>query len=427
MNADEYNRDDPVSRRDFLRGGLGGLGGLAGAAALAAGLPGLAGPDAVAAGLHSREAIAAQLAGRRPADVKSVGLEPGRVRLAFNENPLGASPAAIEAVLRHQDWMNRYDYTTTLQQAIIRHHGLDIPRPSGFDFKATGDRHGLMLGVGTTELLQILALQALMKHGEVLEALPSYGQITRVGDELRDAGHAVQARKSPVLPDGNHDLDDMGRQIGDRTGLVIICNPHNPTGALLPHERILDFIDRVPPHVLVAIDEVYVDFVRDPAYRDFIEVAKERENVIVLRTFSKVYGLGGIRVGYAVAHRDVIYRLAPFSMGLLGRNVLSVHAAAAALGDEEHVRRSRQAVWDGNDYLTAELERLGARVIPSHACFLWADFGRETQRIVRQLWSRRVMVRAGAGQWTSPNHIRISTGSREENEAFIWALERTLG
>ena len=93
---------------------------------------------------------------------------------------------------------------------------------------------------------------------------------------------------------------------------------------------------------------------RDPAYRDFIEVAKERENVIVLRTFSKVYGLGGIRVGYAVAHRDVIYRLAPFSMGLLGRNVLSVHAAAAALEDEEHVRRSRQAVWDGNDYLTAE-------------------------------------------------------------------------
>ena len=400
--------DDPVSRRDFLKGGV------AGAAALAA-------------VLQSPESVAAQLSGRQPADVKSVGLPPGRVRLAFNENPLGASPAAIEAVLRHQDWMNRYDYTTTLQQAIIRHHDLDIPRPSGFDFKATGDRDGLMLGVGTTELLQILALQALMKHGEVVEALPSYGQVTRVGDELRDAGHAVQAHRSPVLPDGNHDLEDMEKQIGDRTGLVIICNPHNPTGALLPHERILDFIDRVPPHVLVAIDEVYVHFVRDPQYRDFIQVARERENVIVLRTFSKVYGLGGIRVGYAVAHRDVIYRLAPFSMGLLGRNVLSVHAAAAALGDTEHVRRSLQAVWDGNDYLAAELERLGARVVPSHACFLWADFGRETQRIVRALWSRRVMVRAGAGQWASPNHIRVSTGSREENEAFIWALERTLG
>ncbi|MXY97692.1 MAG: hypothetical protein F4Z29_08075, partial [Gemmatimonadetes bacterium] len=159
MTSDEYIGDDPVSRRDFLRGGLGGL---AGAAGLTAGLGGLAGADALAAGLHSREAVAAQLAGRRPADVRSVGLEPGRVRLAFNENPLGASPAAIEAVLKHQDWMNRYDYTTTLQQAIIRHHDLDIPRPSGFDFKATGDRHGLILGVGTTELLQILALQALM-------------------------------------------------------------------------------------------------------------------------------------------------------------------------------------------------------------------------------------------------------------------------
>ncbi len=408
---DGYPPDEPVSRRDFLRGGL------TGAAALAAGL----------GGPHAPESVAAQLSGRQPTDVKGVGVEPGRVRLAFNENPLGASPAAIEAVLRHQDWMNRYDYTTTLQNAIIRHHGLDIPRPSGFDFKATGERHGLMLGVGTTELLQILALQALMKHGEVVEAFPSYGQVTRVGDELRDAGHGVQSQRSPVLPDGNHDLEDMGKRIGDRTGLVIICNPHNPTGALLPHDRILDFIDRVPPHVLVAIDEVYVHFVRDPEYRDFIEVAKERENVIVLRTFSKVYGLGGIRVGYAIAHRDVIYRLAPFSMGLLGRNVLSVHAAAAALGDEEHVKRSLQAVWEGNDYLTAELERLGARVVPSHACFLWADFGRETQRIVRSLWSRRVMVRAGAGQWASPNHIRVSTGSREENEAFIRALERTLG
>ena len=408
---DGYPADEPVSRRDFLRGGL------TGAAALAAGL----------GGPHAPELVAAQLSGRQPADVKGVGVESGRVRLAFNENPLGASPAAIEAVLRHQDWMNRYDYTATLQNAIIRHHGLDIPRPSGFDFKATGERHGLMLGVGTTELLQILALQALMKHGEVVEAFPSYGQVTRVGDELRDADHGVQAHRSPVLPDGNHDLEDMGKRIGDRTGLVIVCNPHNPTGALLPHDRILDFIDRVPPHVLVAIDEVYVHFVRDPEYRDFIEVAKERENVIVLRTFSKVYGLGGIRVGYAIAHRDVIYSLAPFSMGLLGRNVLSVHAAAAALGDEEHVRRSLQAVWEGNDYLTAELERLGARVVPSHACFLWADFGRETQRIVRTLWSRRVMVRAGAGQWASPNHIRVSTGSREENEAFIRALERTLG
>ncbi len=408
---DGYPPDEPVSRRDFLRGGL------TGAAALVAGL----------GGPHAPESVAAQLSGRQPTDVKGVGVEPGRVRLAFNENPLGASPAAIEAVLRHQDWMNRYDYTTTLQNAIIRHHGLDIPRPSGFDFKATGERHGLMLGVGTTELLQILALQALMKHGEVVEAFPSYGQVTRVGDELRDAGHGVQSQRSPVLPDGNHDLEDMGKRIGESTGLVIICNPHNPTGALLPHDRILDFIDRVPPHVLVAIDEVYVHFVRDPEYRDFIEVAKERENVIVLRTFSKVYGLGGIRVGYAIAHRDVIYRLAPFSMGLLGRNVLSVHAAAAALGDDEHVKRSLQAVWEGNDYLTAELERLGARVVPSHACFLWADFGRETQRIVRSLWSRRVMVRAGAGQWASPNHIRVSTGSREENEAFIRALERTLG
>ena len=405
---DEYPGDDPVSRRDFLKGSV------ASAAALAA-------------VLQSPESVAAQLSGRQPADVKSVGVPPGRVRLAFNENPLGASPAAIEAVLSHRDWMNRYDYTTTLQTAIIRHHDLDISRPSGFDFKATGDRHGLMLGVGTTELLQILALQALMKNGEAVEALPSYGQVTRVGDELREAGFEVQTQRSPVMPDGNHDLEDMGNRISDRTGLVIICNPHNPTGALLPHERILNFIDQVPPHVLVAVDEVYVQFVRDPGYRDFIEVAKERENVIVLRTFSKVYGLGGIRVGYAVAHRDVIYRLAPFSMGLLGRNVLSVHAAAAALGDEEHVRRSRQVVWDGNDYLAAELERLGARVVPSHTNFLWADFGRVTQRIVGEMWSRKVMVRAGAGQWASPNHIRISTGSREENEAFVWALERTLG
>lgn len=400
--------DNPLSRREFLQNGM-------------------AGATALAVGLESPETTRNLLSGRKPSDINGVGIPKGRVRLAFNENPIGASPAAIEAVLQNRDGMNRYDYTNTLQMALIRHHELDIPRPSGFDFKATGDQHGLILGVGTTELLQILALQSLMKHGEVMEALPSYGQVTRVANELREAGFDVSSYQSPVLQDGNHDLEDMRKQISKRTGLVIICNPHNPTGALLPHEKILNFIDQVPSHVLIAIDEVYVQFVRDPSYRDFVEIAKERNNVIVLRTFSKAYGLGGIRVGYAIAHRDIIYRLSPFSMGLLGRNNLSVHAATAALGDDDHVRQSQKVVWDGNDYLTDELRRLGIRVMPSHTNFIWADFGKKTQRIVRELWSKKVMVRAGAGQWKSPHYIRISTGSREENEAFIWALERTLG
>ena len=113
-------------------------------------------------------------------------------------------------------------------------------------------------------------------------------------------------------------------------------------------------------------------------------------------------------------------------MGLLGRNILSVYAATAALGDHEHVRLSQQTVWKGNDYLTAELKKLGASVGISHANFVWARFGKETKQSVRQLWKRKVMVRAGIDQWDSPNHIRISTGSRSENEAFIWTLERIL-
>lgn len=399
--------DEPLSRRSFLSAAvLGGAGLLTGA--------------------HSREAVANVLAGRQPSQVQGIGVPKGLVRLAFNENPLGASPKAIEAVMTHQDWMNRYDYTTTLQKALIRLHKLDIPRASGFDFKAVGDRHGLILGVGTTELLQLLALEALMGHGETIEAVPAYGQITRVGDELREAGYPVLARRVPVRPDGNHDLDAMRQLITDRTGLVIICNPHNPTGSLLPHQDILDFIDQVPPHVLVVIDEVYIQFVRDPVYQDFMETAKERENVLVLRTFSKAHGLGGMRMGYAVGHQQIIKRLAPFSMGLLGRNNLAVHAATAAINDAEHIARSQQVVWEGNDYLTTELQKAGVSVLPSHANFLWADFGRETRNIVRELWAKKVMVRAGAGAWESPEHIRISTGSRAENEAFIWTLNQIL-
>jgi histidinol-phosphate aminotransferase len=398
--------DEPITRRAFL----------AGAALSGAGL--LIGADARAA--------AALLAGKHPADVQGIGVPKGLVRLAFNENPLGASPKAIAAVLEHQNWMNRYDYTSTLLKALVAFHQLDIPNVSGFDFKATGARHGILLGVGTTELLQLLALEALMGHGETIEALPAYGQITRVGDELREAGYPVLARRVAVRPDGTHDLDGMRALVTDRTGLIIVCNPHNPTGALMPHQDVLRLIDSVPPQVTVAIDEVYIHFVRDPAYRDFIPVAKERENVLVLRTFSKAYGLGGMRVGYAVGHQKIIRRLAPFSMGLLGRNVLSVHAAAAALEDAEHVRRSQQAVWDGNDYLTKELEKLGFSVVPSHANFLWADCGRETRDLVRALWSKNVMVRAGDGGWESPRHIRVSTGSMEENEAFVWALQEVL-
>jgi histidinol-phosphate aminotransferase len=322
--------------------------------------------------------------------------------------------------------MNRYDYTNTLLKALIDYHKLDIPRVSGFDFKATGDRHGIILGAGTTEILQLLALEALMGRGETVEAFPAYGQITRVGDELREAGYRTLSRRAPVKPDGNHDLDLMLSLITDRTGLVIVCNPHNPTGALLPHQDILKFIDRVPPNVTVAIDEVYIHFVRDPAYKDYIEVAKERENVIVLRTFSKAYGLGGVRVGYGVGHQKIIRRMAPFSMGLLGRNVLSVFAATAALADTDHVRRSQEVVWTGNDYLTAELKKLGFSVTPGHTNFLWVDIGRDSREIVRALSSKNVLVRAGEGQWDSPRHIRVSTGSMEENEAFIWALQQSL-
>lgn len=399
--------DEPISRRAFLAGAVaGGLGVLA------------------AAGNH--EAVAALLAGKTPPDVQGIGVPKGLIRLAFNENPLGASPKAIQAVLEHQDWMNRYDYTSTLLSALITTHELDIPRVSGFDFKAVGDRHGIILGVGTTEILQLLALAGLMPDRETIEALPAYGQITRVGDELREAGFPVLARRVPVRPDGNHDLKGMLGVVTDRTQLVIVCNPHNPTGALLPREEILQFIDSLPPHVLVAVDEVYIQFVRDPTYRDFMDIARERENVIVLRTFSKVHGLGGMRVGYGVGHQKIIKRLAPFSMGLLGRNVLSVHAATAALGDTEHIRQSQQAIWKGNGYLAKELQKLGVSVTSSHTNFIWADFGRETADIVRELFRKQVMVRGGAGPWDSPNHIRVSTGSMEENEAFVWALQQVL-
>lgn len=402
-----HSTDDPISRRAFLTGTTaGGLGLL---------MYGL-----------SHEAAAALLSGRNPSEVQGVGVPKGHVRLAFNENPLGASPKAIGAVLRHQDWLNRYDYTNTLLTELVKMHQLEVERVSRFDFKAVGERHGIVLGVGTTEILQLLALSALMPDGEIIEALPAYGQVTRVGDELREAGYPVLARRVPVRPDGNHDLDAMRAAITDRTRLVLICNPHNPTSALLPHDDILQFIDNAPSHVLVAIDEVYIQFVRDPAYKDFLEVAKERENVIVLRTLSKAHGLAGLRVGYGIGHQKIIKRLAPFSMGLLNRNVLAVHAAVAALSDTEHIHRSQQVVWEGNDYLSKELRKLGFSVMPSHTNFIWADFGRETRDFIRKLWSKKVMIRGGAGQWQSPNHIRVSTGLKEENEAFIQTLQQEL-
>lgn len=398
--------DAPLSRRALLAGVTVGAAGL------------LLGGNTLAA--------AALLATKQPGDIQSVGLPRGLVRLAFNENPIGASPKAIAAVLDHQSWMNRYDYSNTLQKAIIKAHQLDIPTVSGLDFKATGERHGLILGVGTTELLQLLALEALMGHGEAIEATPAYGQISRVGDELRAAGHPVLTRRFPVKPNGTHDLDGMRSLITDRTGLIIVNNPHNPTGALNPYQDVLKFIENVPDRVLIAVDEVYIQFVRDPGYKDFMDVAKTRDNVIVLRTFSKAFGLSGARVGYAVGHQKIIKRLAPFSMGLLGRNVLSVYAATAALEDVEHVHNSQLAVWHGNDYLTAELQKLGFSVIPSHGNFLWVNCKRPTRDLVRALWTKNVQIRSGEGGWESPNHIRVSTGSMEENEALIITLKQIL-
>lgn len=364
----------------------------------------LGGAGVTLMGTQVWEAAAQMVNGSGTTPVNGVGLDdPLLVQLSINENPLGASHRAVEAVASKMFGMNRYTMHFELEEALGAHHGVDPET--------------VFTGVGSSEILLTATLAAFWdRPGNAVTAFPSYRSIPRTAEEL---GQAV--KKVPLTGDWQMDLDAMAAAVDENTRIVSICNPNNPTGQILDAAALERTIRAMPKDVIVCVDEAYIQFVDDPGYPSMIPLTKEVENLLISRTFSKAYGLGGMRVGYGIAHPALLERMQRFSIGLLNKNTLSTVAALAALGDQEHVRRTVEITRQGKAYLYEELEAMGYSPIRTQTIFVTVEVGPNVNTLIDRLWEKKVYVRQA---FDMEGFMRISVGLPRENEAFISAFKR---
>jgi histidinol-phosphate aminotransferase len=364
----------------------------------------LGGAGATLLGTPVWEAAAQMVNGSGTMPVNGVGLDdPLLVQLSINENPLGASHRAIEAVAGKMFGMNRYTMHFELEEALAAHHGVDAET--------------VFTGVGSSEILLTATLAAFWdRPGNAVTAFPSYRSIPRTAEEL---GQAV--KRVPLTGDWQMDLPAMLAAVDENTRIVSICNPNNPTGQILDAAELERTIRAMPKDVIVCVDEAYIQFVDDPDYPSMIALTKEVENLLISRTFSKAYGLGGMRVGYGVAHPALLERMQRFSIGLLNKNTLSTVAALAALGDQEHVRRTVEITRQGKTFLYEELEAMGYTPIRTQTIFVTVEVGPNVNTLIDRLWEKKVYVRQA---FDMEGFMRISVGLPRENESFISAFKR---
>lgn len=324
------------------------------------------------------------------------------IKLASNENPLGPSPKALAALSGAQEMLHRYPDggAYQLRQALADR------------WKVTNDQ--VILGNGSDEILGLLARTFLTPCDEAVMA-----DHTFVIYKLEVT--AVHAKPVMVpLVNWTHDLDAMAQAISPRTRLLFICNPNNPTGTMVSAEAVERLMARVPEDVIVVFDEAYFEYVRNPRFPDTIAYVKQGRNAIVLRTFSKIYGLAGLRIGYGVSTPEIIDLLnrvrPPFNA-----NSLAQKAAFAALTDDEHVAKSRVVNADGMEQIGQGLQALGLTPVPSEANFVYFDCKQDGRRVFDALLREGVIVRHLTGTM-----LRVTIGQPDENTVFLQALRKVL-
>jgi histidinol-phosphate aminotransferase len=235
----------------------------------------------------------------------------------------------------------------------------------------------------------------------------------------------AETRKVPLNSEARHDLRSMANAIDKSTRVVWLANPNNPTGTIVRRNQLEDFLDRTPDDIAIVLDEAYFEFAIDPDYPNSIDYISERTNVIGLRTFSKTYGLAGIRIGYAIASSEVVSALeklrAPFSV-----NSIAQRAAIAALGDAEHLQRTIKTNSEGISRLTEFMKVKGCKVSESFANFVWCDIGCPADPISQALLRRGIIVRPGS-IFGCPNHLRVSIGTDDQMSKFETQFSQVYG
>lgn len=327
------------------------------------------------------------------------------VKLASNENPLGPSPKAVEAVQRAAAKLNTYPDMTgrSLRAKIAAKFGVESD--------------SVILGNGSDELIHLIGLLFLDGPGDqAIVCEPSFSRYDAV-TELQDSALV----RVPLRPDMSFDLDNVAGAVTPHTKLIFLANPNNPTGTIIPKDQLASFLSRLPNQVVTVLDEAYYEFADgDPEYPNSVDLIKQGHQVIGLRTFSKAYGLAGIRIGYgfaSMALSDAFNRArSPFNC-----NALALAAAEAALDDDAFIQRTLEINRRGIERLRVLCSELGYRTYTSHANFLLVDVGRPADECCTELLHKGIIVRTGSifGLETC---LRISIGTEEEMDRLETAL-----
>ncbi len=340
--------------------------------------------------------------------IEEVERELGRpaIKLASNENPLGPSPKALEAIRRFLDRVHLYPDGNGyyLRRKLAEMHALEMNQ--------------IILGAGSTDLIELVGKTFLAAGDEAITSESAF-YIYRLAIEEMGARLVMTPMRNATF-----DLPAIAHAVTSRTKVIYLGNPNNPTGTMFTAQELDRFLDAVPPRVLIVLDEAYYEYVQRPDYSHSLDYVREGRSILVLRTFSKVHGLAGLRLGYGMGHPELIEALnrvrSPFNA-----NSVAQAAGLAALDDHGHVARSVENNVREMKFLTEELTLMGVRYTPSVANFLLIDTGRDCEEDFMRLLHDGVIVRP-MKLYAFPTSLRVTVGTHEENEQFLEALGRVM-
>lgn len=359
-----------------------------------------------AAGAAAGVAVAPQVLAARPVGTRRSPPVDGLIRLSSNENPYGPSPKARAAMQAAFDEAWRYPYAGAVE-----------------DFVALiAEREGVtpehvIVGGGSSEILHATGMAYGLHGGELLAANPTYEGMPRYAGKVGAYTHRVSLTDDLV-----HDLAAMDRRITPAVKLVFVCNPNNPTGTVVDPETHRDFISSVSRRAVVFVDEAYIELTDDPAAHTMVDLVRHDYNVIVSRTLSKIHGMAGARVGYALARPDIAERVRTF--GMAGSNVMGLRGAIASLQDAEFQAFSRQKMAEGRQLIYRLCDEMGYRYAASQTNFVFFQTGKPIDVFQRGMQDQGILV----GRPFPPylDWARVSIGTEQDMQAFATALPKVM-
>jgi histidinol-phosphate aminotransferase len=328
------------------------------------------------------------------------------IKLASNENPFGSSPNVKSALIEELDTLSLYPDGAAMELRSKLSAFLGV------------DGGQLIFGNGSDELVMLTARAYLQPGTNTVMANPTFSVYKTTA--TIEGADVIEV----PLVDGVHDLSAMLEAIDEQTRVVWVCNPNNPSGTMVGEEELVSFLKQVPSSVLVVLDEAYYEYVTDKNYPNSIRLLPDYPNVIILRTFSKIYGLAALRIGYGIAAPAIIDSLnrvrEPFNTSRLAQR-----AAIAALADQAFVNRCKQANEEGKVWIGNALDEMGLQYFPTQGNFILVETGRNGNELFQALLQKGIIIRSGVALGF-PTAIRVTIGSQEQNEAFIQALREVL-